>query len=228
VDVESWPRKWRRGRRGGFARVQVMCSDPGQEQIKKDIKEFGLNRVWCACSPRMHEPPSAPAPGRAQSFLMLMANIREQCSWVTKDREQATAKAIAIVRATSDARSGCGRCSRDAPRSSQHARHRGGIAGIQAASTSRRRATRFTWSSATSRSAATCRAGQTFPPWTARLHLDPKMSRCPAPNIELLTYHEWKKCAAAWASSRSRCDARPPAWTTPSALAVASASPSAR
>ena len=36
---------------------KFMCSDPGQEQIKKDIKDFGLNRVVvAACSPRMHEP----------------------------------------------------------------------------------------------------------------------------------------------------------------------------
>ena len=33
-----------------------LCSDPGQELIKKDIKEFGLNRIVVAsCSPRMHE-----------------------------------------------------------------------------------------------------------------------------------------------------------------------------
>ena len=82
---------------------KFMCSDPGQEQIKKDIKEFGLNRVVvAACSPRMHEPTFRRACAQAglNPFLMLMANIREQCSWVTKDREQATSKAIAIVRAT--------------------------------------------------------------------------------------------------------------------------------
>jgi len=32
------------------------CSDPGQEMIKKDVKEHKLNRVMvAACSPRMHE-----------------------------------------------------------------------------------------------------------------------------------------------------------------------------
>jgi heterodisulfide reductase subunit A len=34
-----------------------MCSDPGQEMIKEDIKNLGLNRIVVAsCSPQMHEP----------------------------------------------------------------------------------------------------------------------------------------------------------------------------
>ncbi|HII29463.1 TPA: hypothetical protein HA317_00155, partial [Candidatus Woesearchaeota archaeon] len=33
------------------------CSDPGQESIKKAIREKSLNRVVvAACSPRLHEP----------------------------------------------------------------------------------------------------------------------------------------------------------------------------
>ncbi|MCK5559678.1 MAG: disulfide reductase, partial [Thermoplasmata archaeon] len=33
------------------------CSDPGQEEIKSDIKEHKLNRVIVAsCTPRLHEP----------------------------------------------------------------------------------------------------------------------------------------------------------------------------
>jgi heterodisulfide reductase subunit A len=36
---------------------RYMCSDPGQDLIKNDIKELGLNRVVVAsCSPRLHEP----------------------------------------------------------------------------------------------------------------------------------------------------------------------------
>ena len=36
---------------------KFMCSDPGQDLIKNDIKEMGLNRVVVAsCSPRLHEP----------------------------------------------------------------------------------------------------------------------------------------------------------------------------
>ncbi len=33
------------------------CADPGQDEIRKAIKEYKLNRVVvAACSPRMHEP----------------------------------------------------------------------------------------------------------------------------------------------------------------------------
>ena len=35
---------------------KYMCSDPGQELIQKDIREFKLNRVVVAsCSPLLHE-----------------------------------------------------------------------------------------------------------------------------------------------------------------------------
>ncbi|MBA7610702.1 hypothetical protein ES703_17914 [subsurface metagenome] len=34
---------------------KFMCSDPGQNLIKQDIKDFGLNRIVVAsCSPTMH------------------------------------------------------------------------------------------------------------------------------------------------------------------------------
>ena len=44
---------------------KYMCSDPGQDLIKKDIKKLGLNRVVVAsCSPLMHEPTFRKAVGR--------------------------------------------------------------------------------------------------------------------------------------------------------------------
>jgi heterodisulfide reductase subunit A len=77
-----------------------MCSDPGQALIQQDIVEQGLNRVVVAsCSPRMHEPTFRAAAQQVglNPYLVEMANIREQCSWVHGDREQATAKAKALV-----------------------------------------------------------------------------------------------------------------------------------
>ncbi len=77
-----------------------MCSDPGQALIQQDIEALGLNRVVVAsCSPRMHEPTFQ---GAAQQvglnpYLVEMANIREQCSWVHTDRERATEKAKLLV-----------------------------------------------------------------------------------------------------------------------------------
>ncbi len=70
-----------------------MCSDPGQELIKQDIKELGLTRVVVAsCSPRMHEHTFRRACQEAglNQFFFQMANIREQCSWVTEDRGRDT------------------------------------------------------------------------------------------------------------------------------------------
>jgi heterodisulfide reductase subunit A len=79
---------------------KFLCSDPGQDIIVKDIAAQGLTRVVVAsCSPRMHEPTFRSACGRAgmNPFLMTMANIREQCSWVTVDPGAATEKAKALV-----------------------------------------------------------------------------------------------------------------------------------
>ncbi|MEN3044179.1 MAG: CoB-CoM heterodisulfide reductase HdrA2 [Candidatus Hydrothermales bacterium] len=79
------------------------CSEPGQEIIKKDIKEYKLNRVVVAsCSPRLHEPTFRKAIEEAglNKYLLEMANIREHCSWVhLYDRKAATEKAKDLVRA---------------------------------------------------------------------------------------------------------------------------------
>jgi heterodisulfide reductase subunit A len=81
---------------------KFMCSEPGQDLIKKDIKELGLNRVVVAsCSPLMHEPTFRKACHDAglNKYLFQMVNIREQCSWVHKEKDAATEKATALVRA---------------------------------------------------------------------------------------------------------------------------------
>jgi heterodisulfide reductase subunit A len=77
-----------------------MCSEPGQELIQKDIKEHALDRVVvCACSPLMHEKTFRRTCQRAglNQYLMQMVNIREQCSWVTEDKDQATDKARSLI-----------------------------------------------------------------------------------------------------------------------------------
>lgn len=81
---------------------KYMCSDPGQDMIKGDIKELGLNRVVVAsCSPLMHEPTFRYACNSAglNPYLFQMCNIREQCSWVHQDMKMATEKAKALVNA---------------------------------------------------------------------------------------------------------------------------------
>src|SRR4030066_365160 len=79
---------------------EYMCSNPGQEMIAQDIKENQLNRVVvAACSPNMHERTFRNALRSAglNQYLLEMANIREQCSWVHTDTKEATEKAIALV-----------------------------------------------------------------------------------------------------------------------------------
>ena len=76
------------------------CSDPGQEMIRADIAEWGLNRiVVAACSPTMHEATFRRVcqDSGINPYLFEMANIREQCSWVTEDKEKATEKAKSLL-----------------------------------------------------------------------------------------------------------------------------------
>ncbi len=81
---------------------KYMCSDPGQDLIKDDIQKLGVNRVVvAACSPTMHEPTfrKAAADAGLNPFLLQMANVREHCSWVTEDKDEATDKAKRILSA---------------------------------------------------------------------------------------------------------------------------------
>jgi len=79
---------------------KYMCSDPGQELIRKDIEEMKLDRVIVAsCSPRMHEPTFRAVLEECgmNPYFFEMVNIREQCSWVHEDKEQATLKAVGLI-----------------------------------------------------------------------------------------------------------------------------------
>ncbi|MGZ4932947.1 MAG: FAD-dependent oxidoreductase [Halobacteriota archaeon] len=82
---------------------QHLCSLQGQQKIKNSILKHELQGVVvAACSPNNH--------GRTfrkclsdtglNSYLLELANIREQCSWVTKDQKSATRKARDLVNAS--------------------------------------------------------------------------------------------------------------------------------
>ncbi len=114
------------------------CSEPGQNHIKDDIAEQGLNRVVVAsCSPRLHEPTFRQCVSEAglNPYLMEMANLREQCSWVhSTDPKGATAKAKDLVRsAVARARSLGEREEIEVPIEQSTLVIGGGVAGIQAA-----------------------------------------------------------------------------------------------
>ncbi|MBR5278496.1 MAG: CoB--CoM heterodisulfide reductase iron-sulfur subunit A family protein [Clostridia bacterium] len=84
------------------ANYQYMCSQAGQDLIKDAIKEHNLTGiVVCSCSPRMHEATfrkTAAAAG-LNPYMVEIANIREQCSWVHKDMPVGTEKAIILGKA---------------------------------------------------------------------------------------------------------------------------------
>lgn len=81
---------------------QYMCSEAGQKLIRDAIAEHQLTGiVVCSCSPRMHEQTfrkTAEAAGLNQ-YMVEIANIREQCSWIHKDKDEGTEKAIILARA---------------------------------------------------------------------------------------------------------------------------------
>jgi heterodisulfide reductase subunit A len=114
-----------------------MCSNPGQDLIKQDIKEYKLNRtVVASCTPLMHESTfrKACSEGGLNPFQFQMANIREHCSWVISDKTQATIKAKSLVSAA------VARVSKHKPLSMREVEVTpatlvvgGGIAGIEAA-----------------------------------------------------------------------------------------------
>lgn len=80
---------------------QYMCSENGQGMIRNAIKEYNLDGiVVCSCSPRMHEATFRKTALQAglNPYMVEIANIREQCSWIHKDIPEGTEKAIILAR----------------------------------------------------------------------------------------------------------------------------------
>jgi len=102
VDVKQVAEKL--GKYEGVAHSEeyvYMCSDPGQKLIVDAIKDNKLDSVVVACcSPTLHETTFRNTAETAgiNPFQCEIANIREQCSWVHKDMEEATDKAVKITK----------------------------------------------------------------------------------------------------------------------------------
>lgn len=103
VDVEAVSQAL--GREPGVVfstNYQYMCSQTGQDLIQEKVRTLGLTGVVvCSCSPRMHENTFRKTCEKAglNPYMVEIANIREQCSWIHKDKEEATKKAIILGRA---------------------------------------------------------------------------------------------------------------------------------
>jgi len=78
-----------------------LCSLNGRKIIRDKIVNKGLDRVVIAsCSPITHEKTFQDYIKPLNPYLMDMANLREQCSWVHDDVDKATDKAITLVNAS--------------------------------------------------------------------------------------------------------------------------------
>jgi len=176
---------------------KFMCSDPGQELIKQNLRDHDLNRIVVAsCSPLMHESTfrGVTAEGGLNPFYFQMSNIREQVSWVTFRPEDATKKAKALISAA------VRRVALHEPLTRKEVPVRpevlivgGGIAGIQAALTYAKSGKKvYLVEREASIGGHMAELDKTFPTLDcSACILTPRMSEVGKhPNIELLTWSE--------------------------------------
>ena len=119
------------------ASYQYMCSENGQQLIKQAIAEHNLTGIVIgSCSPRMHEATfrkTAEAAG-LNPYMVEIANIRDHCSWIHKDMDEATEKAVILVRtAIAKVKLNAPLLAGESPVVKRALVIGGGIAGIQAA-----------------------------------------------------------------------------------------------
>ena len=78
-----------------------MCNSAGQGQIKNDIEAGKIDRVVIgSCSPKLHLETFRAMAEKAgiNPMLLEITNIREQCSWVHDDPDEATRKANGLIK----------------------------------------------------------------------------------------------------------------------------------
>ena len=113
------------------------CSEPGQLSVKDAIAEHNLDRVVIgSCSPRMHEQTFRKmlTETSVNPYMLEIANLREHCSWVHKDKAIGTEKAIDLVRmAAAKVDRNVALFTSEIPLNKRALVIGGGIAGIQAA-----------------------------------------------------------------------------------------------
>lgn len=78
----------------------LLCSEDGKQFIRDNIKGNSLTHsVIAACSPKEHEITFMRVcqESNLNPYLLQIANIREQCAWVTPDKAKATQKAKSLI-----------------------------------------------------------------------------------------------------------------------------------
>jgi len=79
-----------------------LCAPAGKAFVEETLKETGSRRaVMAACSPKLHQKTFEECAGAAglNPAQVSMANIREQCAWVTPDKGEATIKTQQLIQA---------------------------------------------------------------------------------------------------------------------------------
>ncbi|MFC1591046.1 4Fe-4S binding protein [Thermodesulfobacteriota bacterium] len=103
IDLENIAQWAQHG--GLIYRVQIhnlLCSPDGREIFERFLKKEKPERiVIAACSPKMHEKTFQDLAEKAgvNMSCVQIANVREQCAWVTPEKDAATEKAKALIRA---------------------------------------------------------------------------------------------------------------------------------
>jgi heterodisulfide reductase subunit A len=80
---------------------RLPCSAAGKEFVKNNIRENGITHVVVgACSHKQHEGTFMKVCEETgvNPYLLQLVNLREQCAWVTPDKNEATEKAIRCMR----------------------------------------------------------------------------------------------------------------------------------
>ncbi len=83
-------------------KYKLLCSADGKKFLEEQIKKQGITHlVVAACSPKEHEKTFMEICEKADlnPYLFQLANIREQCAWITEDKYEATKKAVRLIKA---------------------------------------------------------------------------------------------------------------------------------
>lgn len=86
----------------GIERHKLLCSEDGKKFLAESIVKNEFDRiVIAACSPKQHEGTFMEVMSNAgrNPYMFQFVNIREQCAWMTPDKELATLKALRLIRA---------------------------------------------------------------------------------------------------------------------------------
>jgi heterodisulfide reductase subunit A2 len=102
IDIKKIKKELSRNKDLVVADHLFLCSESGQKLILKTLTDKHIDRVIIAsCSPKHHwDIFKRCIQQKLNPYMWDMVNIREQCSWVHSDKDEATKKAMALIQGT--------------------------------------------------------------------------------------------------------------------------------